>query len=100
MLSFSDLSHHLFDIPDEGADAYLLITFVEFADGGEKLVDLVVGDDGHDGVVEFGPCVGAAVRVADLMATALDVLPEGEASDAEGIEHVLHTFVVGLVVND
>ena len=88
----------MFDIPYECPDSDLFIALVEFADGEEELVDLVVGDDGHDGVVEFGPGVGASVRVADLVAAALDVLPEGEAADAEGVEHVFHSFVVGLVV--
>lgn len=89
---------HLFDIPDEGSDADLLITLVEFADGEEEFIDLVVGDDGHDGVVEFGPGVGTPVRIADLMTTALHIFPKGETTDAKGVEHVLHTLVVGLVI--
>ena len=88
----------MFNIPYESPDADLFVALVEFADGEEELVDLVVGDDGHDGIVEFGPGVGAAVWVADLVAASLDVLPEGEAADAEGVEHVFHSFVVGLVV--
>ena len=90
---------HLFDVPDEGSDTDLFISLVEFADGEEELVDLVVGDDGEDGVVEFGPGVGATVWIADLMAAALDVFPLGEAPDAEGVEHVLDAFIVGLVVD-
>ena len=92
-------SDHLLDVPDEGADADFLVALVEFADGLEELVDAVVGDDGEDGVVEFGPGVSAAMGVAVLVAAALDVLPEGEAADAEGVEHVFGTFVVGLVVD-
>ena len=91
-------SDHLVDGPDEGSDADLLVALVEFADSEEKVVDLVVGEDGEDGVVELGPSVGAAVGVADLVAAALDVLPEGEAPDAEGVEHELDAFVVGLIV--
>ena len=89
---------HLVDGPDEGPDTDLFVALVEFADGEEEVLDFVVLDYGHDGVVEFGPGVGAAVRVSDFMTTALHVLPEGESADAEGVEHVFHTFVVGLIV--
>ena len=92
------MSDHLFDVPNESADAYLFIALVEFADGEEEVFDFVVGNDGEDGVVELGPGVGAAVRVADLVATALDILPESESADAKGVEHVFDTFVIGLVV--
>ena len=88
----------MLDIPDECPDTDFLIALVEFADGQEEVLDLVVLDHGHDGVVEFGPGVGAAVGITDLMATALHILPEGEAADAEGVEHVFHALVVGLVV--
>ena len=80
------MSRHLVDGPDEVADADFFVAAVELADGGEDVVDLGVVDDGHDGVVEFGPGMGAAVRVAVLMAAALDVFPKGEASNAERVE--------------
>ena len=88
----------MFDVPDEGADAYFLVALVEFADGEQELVDTVVGDDGEEGVVHLGPGVGAAVGVAGGVATALYVFPEGEATDAKGVEHVFDTLGAGLVV--
>ena len=92
-------SDHLLDVPDEGADAHLFVTLVEFADGEEQFVDFVVGDDGDDGVVHLGPGVGAAMGVAVDVAAALYVLPLAETADAEGVEHVFHALVVGLVVD-
>ena len=92
-------SDHLLNVPNEGADADFLVALVEFADGLEELVDAVVGDDGEDGVVHLWPCVGAPVGVAVHVAAALYVFPLGEAADAEGVEHVFGTFVVGLVVD-
>ena len=36
----------MFDVPDEGADSYFLVAFVEFADGDEEVFNFVVVDDG------------------------------------------------------
>ena len=94
------LLYHLLDIPYEGADTYLFVAFVQFADGEEEVIHLAVVDNGEDGVVELGPGVGSAVGISVVVATALHVLPEGESTDAEGVEHILGTFVVGLVVDD
>ena len=44
--------------------------------------------------------MGAAVRVAVDVATALNVFPEGEATDVEGVEQVLDALGVGLVEGD
>ena len=87
-----------FDVPDKGADADFLVAFVELSHCGEKLFNFVVVDDGEDGVVHFRPCVGAAVGVTIEVTPSLDVLPKGEAPYLQGVEHVFHAFVVGLVV--
>ena len=84
-------------VPDECAYAYLLVALVEFADGQEQFVDHLVWNDGKDSVVHLGPGVGAAVRVADVVAAPLHVLPEGEAAYAERVEHILDAFGAGLV---
>ena len=94
---FNIPSDHLFDIPDKGADADFLVALVKFAHGGEEAFYFVVLDDGHDGVVHFGPGVGATVRVAVDVAASLHILPEGEAADAEFVEHVFHALRVGLI---
>ena len=93
----NDLLYHLLDIPNEGADTYLFVAFVQFADGKEEGFDLVVVDDGHDGVVHFGPGVGAPVWVAVGMAASLHIFPKGEATDFKHVEHVFNTFGVGLI---
>ena len=90
----------MFDVPDKGADAYFLVAFVEFADGEEDFFYLVVVDYGHDGVVHLGPGVGAAMGVAVDVAASLNVLPEGESTDGEHVEHVFYALVVGLIVYD
>ncbi len=94
------LLYHLLNIPDEGADAYLFVAFVQLADGEEEVLHLAVVDDGEDGVIHFGPGVGAAVRFAVDVAAPLHILPEGEAADGEDVEHVFDTFGVGLIEND
>ena len=91
---------HLFDVPDEGPDADLFVAFVEFAHGEEQVFHLVVVDHGHDGVVHFGPSVGAAVRVAVEVAASLHILPEGESADGEYVEQVFHALGVGLIEYD
>ena len=60
----ADGSDHLLDVPDEGADADLLVAAVELADRRQDGFDAAVVDDGDDGVVHLGPGVGAAVGVA------------------------------------
>ena len=87
----------MFDIPHEGTDADFLVAFVEFADGKEDGLDLFVVDHGEYGVVHFGPCVGAAVWVAVDVSASLHILPEGEATDVEGVEQVFHSFGISLV---
>lgn len=87
----------MLDVPDECAHAYLFVAFVQFADGKEEGFDLVVVDDGHDGVVHFGPGVGAPVWVAVGMAASLHIFPKGEATDFKHVEHVFNTFGVGLI---
>ena len=90
--------YHLFDVPDEGTYSDLFITLVELADGIEQFINFVVGDYGQYGIVHFWPCVGATVWVTIDVTTPLDILPLGEASDAERVEHILDALVVGLVV--
>ena len=94
------LSDHLLYVPDEGADADFFVALVELADGGEDVFDFFVGDNGHNGVVEFGPGVGATMRLAVLVSASLDVFPVGEAAHIERVEHILDALVVGLIINN
>ena len=96
----NDLLYHLLDIPDEGADTYLFVAFVQFADGEEEVLHLAVVDNGEDGVVHLGPGVSAAMGVAVDVAASLNILPEGESTDGEHVEHVFYALVVGLIVYD
>lgn len=96
----NDLLYHLLDIPYEGADTYLFVAFVQLADGEEEVLHLTVVDNGEDGVVHFGPGVGAAMGVAVDVAASLNILPEGESPDGEHVEHVFYALVVGLIVYD
>ena len=70
---------HLLDVPDEGADADGFVAVVEFADGGEELVDAVVFDDDHDGGVHLRPGVGMPMQMADYSISEL--LMRGILSD-------------------
>lgn len=92
--------YHLVDGPNKGANTHFGVAFVETSDVEEKFLDLLVGDDGHDGVVHLGPGVGASMWVAVVVTATLDVLPEGESADAQFVEHEFDACVVGLVIND
>ena len=92
------VSDHLLYVPDEGSDADFFVAFVEFADGGEDVVNFFVGYDGEDGVVEFGPGVCAAMGVAVPVAASLYVFDHCEATHLERVEQILDALVVGLVV--
>ena len=88
----------MLDVPNESADTYFLVAFVEFADSDEEVFYFVVVDNGQDGVVHFRPCVGTAMGVAVDIAAPLDVFPEGESPYGEYVKHIFDTFVVGLIV--
>lgn len=92
--------YHLFNIPNKCSNADFLVAFVEFAHGQEQVFHLAVVDNGEDGVVHLGPGVGAAMGVAVDVAASLNVLPEGESTDGEHVEHVFYALVVGLIVYD
>lgn len=88
---------HLLDGPDEGFHTDFLVSEVELADGGQQGLHFRVVHHTENGIVEFGPGVGAATGFAVHGAPPLHVLPEGEAADFEFVEHIFNTFGVGLV---
>lgn len=87
-------------VPYESSYTYFFVAFVQFAHGEKEGFNFVVSYHGEDGVVQFGPCVGATVWVAIFIASALNVLPKGEASDGQDIKHVFDTLRIGLIEYD
>ena len=85
---------HLFDVPDESTYAYFLISFVEFADGEEEVVDFFVGEifqgsypEVYDMVREFiDECGGRLVvfrnhsKVMAIQGERFDCLIESSAN--------------------
>ena len=74
-----------FDGPDEGADADFFVAEVEFLDGLEECGHLLVFDDGDDARVHLGPSVCTATGFTAVGATALHLLEEGEAVNAQHV---------------
>ena len=90
--------HIVLDVPHEGSYSELFLALVQFVDGSEELLDLVVVDDSYECGVHLRPCVRAVSWLTVLRASSLHLLPESVSSDAEFIEHVEYLLCVGLII--
>ncbi len=92
-------SHRLLYIPDKGPHAYLAVAVVQLAYGLKQFLDAVILYDRHHRGVHLRPGMGTAAGLSVPAAAALDLLEEGEAADAQLVEHVLHPLGIGLIIH-
>ena len=74
-----------YDIPDERAHSYFLITQVEFLHCLQQRSHLLILYDGDDARVHLGPCVRTTAGLSAIGTTTLYLLKEREAFDAKHI---------------